>query len=272
MFRESSVLRAATAAGAAAPRVLYDCEDFQVHAFVPGTIVEEAVPSGTRPPDSIVATVWASQALLDSVGRSELLELPSRRCFARTQYDSSEGFAESLRDWLSRVYVVAPAPAKLAMAEVGISGDPFTSTIGLHDVNRPLRLCHGDLSRGNCMIHRGRVTILDWELSLWGDPAWDIASFFHRFGLTREQEEHILSQGAPVPSDNLRVDVEAYRKLEVDRSLVIDCVRLVQAWGSYDPQRVGEYTDKVAKLRPDLLADHQSAAYRIRRLLNTIRV
>jgi aminoglycoside phosphotransferase (APT) family kinase protein len=48
---------------------------------------------------------------------------------------------------------------------------------GLREGWRCEALVHRDVKRANCVAHGARVTLVDWEMAGWGDPAWDAGSF-----------------------------------------------------------------------------------------------
>lgn len=67
-----------------------------------------------------------------------------------------------------------------AVAE-GVARDPDFATAlrRAHEMIRPSCLVHGDVKWDNCILQAGppaRVLLFDWELSGYGDPAWDLGA------------------------------------------------------------------------------------------------
>lgn len=52
--------------------------------------------------------------------------------------------------------------------------------------------CHNDYFHFNMLYANGRVTVLDWELSGYGDPFFDLATMPYALGFTPEEEDHWL--------------------------------------------------------------------------------
>jgi hypothetical protein len=81
------------------------------------------------------------------------------------------------------------------LAELGVKAD------ALSDFGRALpeltyrkpQLLHGDLHRKNFVVDRaGGLWTIDWELALFGDPLYDLATHLHLMGYQPDQERDIV--------------------------------------------------------------------------------
>jgi len=242
----------------------YGSRDLQIHKCISGRPLAEVYPTGSVLPDSVDREIARIESAVWHAKSDRLRLLPINERFYGNRYSSSQGFANRLSNWLSCVYRWANPVARQVLIEVGVRIDPFAESRPLEDGSRPLRLCHGDLSRGNCLWEAGRLSMIDWELSLRGDPAWDLASYLHRFGFEERQEAAVIDARLRlIPRDQrvkFRCDVEGYRAQEVNRSIVVDCIRLCAAWGSYEVRRIDEYVAKVDQLRRGRPLEHGTSA------------
>jgi aminoglycoside phosphotransferase (APT) family kinase protein len=171
--QEFAVLKAAFAAGVAAPEPLIACEDPGVWGK-PFFVMRRA--AGTAAPDRITGDTALDPAL--------------------------PAIAEQLGRELARIHTIRPPRSDLAFlapyAEVGaarqIAG--FRAYLDRHSEPRPVLewgirwlkthipppaqpvLCHHDFRTGNYLVDRASLTaILDWEFTGWGDPHEDIGWF-----------------------------------------------------------------------------------------------
>ena len=199
MYAERSVVAAAVnRAQIRAPFLLYGNARFQVHGYVPGSVLASTYPDDSLVPDFILDELAALPGRLAQVPRSSLRLLGGDRRYNRRSYSSASGFAEQLRRWLDGVYRRSSPTARTVLSMVGVAENPFKHEWPLSQSApaRKLRLCHGDLSRTNCLWDGTVLTILDWELALWADPAWDLAAHVHRFRYAPPQESWQLERSA----------------------------------------------------------------------------
>ena len=99
----------------------------------------------------------------------------------------------------ARLHALDPAPLRAAFAAAGedrlveVDGlldrmtiwtsefgrDELASAVERLRMRRPPRrrevVCHGDLQPFNVLVHRGRVTVIDWTAALVAEPAYDLA-------------------------------------------------------------------------------------------------
>jgi hypothetical protein len=79
----------------------------------------------------------------------------------------------------------------------------------------PLTLVHGDLLFDNIIVGDRGTTLLDWEESGLGDPAWEVATLLHGnpFISDAAREEWLESYLAGTDLPNLAQRIETYRML-----------------------------------------------------------
>lgn len=164
-----------------------------------------------------------------------LRESPWRRA------EANDAFLPSLLNWLTKVYEFSSVEEKEFMRAVGLPTDPFdVRNYSLDNSRRTFRLCHGDLQRENLLAAPGdRYAVLDWEMAVWGDPVWDVASHMHRAAYPPDQAQSALQRllgtcpdWTASVSDYQAYDV--YLTVEQYRSLILDCVRNLRMGGDWD--------------------------------------
>ena len=271
MYKEVSVLRAVARVEAPVPTVLHEGVGFQIQTLVDGVRLDQRFPLGSRVPGAIVDQLASSIDGLSQVPRSTIDLIPKPVRFFRTPYSSCRGFAEALTGWFSRVYTTSEARVHEALETVGVPEDPFAGLIPSRMASRQLRLCHGDLSRTNCLVEDDDLKILDWELALWGDPAWDVAAHLHRFQYPEDQEEEVCRRLARSSAcgdlSEFLTDVRFYRRVEVLRTTVVNLVRLARARGDYPSAWLREDVERVAAMRPSHGIQIEDAVEEISRIL-----
>lgn len=250
-FSEDSVLRALAAHEIPGPRLRHTSSRprFMVLDYLPGTPVSEC----SYPVDELHRAVAGLFRALGNVDRGALNLLPAGRRFAARSYRSSAGFHRHLVAWLDHVYGVSGHRTHAILGLFGIAESPFSGLRQRPVARRQLRLCHGDFNPSNCLWDGTSFRAIDWELALWGDPAWDIACYLHRFSFDRSVEAEALdflleTQHVRTANAAFVQDVITYRRIEMLRSVVIDAARLVASDQSITSSQVQSYVSKTANL------------------------
>jgi aminoglycoside phosphotransferase (APT) family kinase protein len=223
MFHEAAVL--AALGRVPAPRLLHESDqgDFIVISHLPGRRLADLHPAGTPAPGSFTSCIADVMRELYHVERAAL---------GAVRPDSpwvDEAFLPGLLSWLTGVYEAASEAEKNA---IGLPPDPFSARhFPVPAGNRRFRLCHGDLQRANVLsAGDGAYSVLDWEMALWADPVWDIASHMHRAAYPPDQRRAALDRllaTCPEWTDSAddRLAYDSYLRLEQLRSLVLDRLR-----------------------------------------------
>ena len=185
---ERVVLRALQSiADAPVPRVLHSTRGTIALRWLEGRTLWDGRRLGSRPPD---AAIGAALAQVQLAGRQAVSAFVVKGDLAqRLLWTSPELYASLGKASLSLFRQVhASRPALRAL----------TALIEGETAERAL-LSHGDLRQPNIMVHRGRVTFLDWELCGLGDPARDLGMLIAedvRAWLSPRDEKEVQSREA----------------------------------------------------------------------------
>ncbi|MEU4240006.1 phosphotransferase [Actinoplanes sp. NPDC026619] len=230
MFGEAAILEALPF-GLPVPRLVHQSDepDFLVTSWCPGERLDTIRPPDTPAPASLASTVATVFTRLYDMDPADLGEPLPVSPWAATAIDGD--FFGGLLSWLDRIYQGADAAEQAFLSAVGLPDQPFSPALHVirGDDRRP-RLCHGDLQRTNILARGDELSLIDWELAIWADPLWDVASHVHRAGFPPEQEKQVLSALlATIPEwtdgETGWEDYQVYLRVERFRSLVLDALR-----------------------------------------------
>ena len=170
--QEFAVLRAAFAAGVAAPEPLFACEDpavferpFYIMRRARGVGAGRLVTRTDAPLDDLARELGRQLALLHSIKPGapglDFLAVPDSPGLAA---------ARLYREWLG------PEASRDPVLAWGLRWLERNAPAATDIV-----LCHRDYRTGNYLVDNGRLTaILDWEFCGWSDPMEDVAWFCSR--------------------------------------------------------------------------------------------
>jgi aminoglycoside phosphotransferase (APT) family kinase protein len=241
MYPEDAVLAALAPAGIAAPRLIHRsaARGFLVISFLPGRPLAGRYPPGTAVPGPVIEFVRATMTALYRVDRAALGAARPDSPWPRAA--APEDFLPGLLGWLAAVYRSARPAERDCVRAMGLPAEPFRAGDFPADAaRRAFRLCHGDLQRPNLLAAPGgRLAVLDWELAVWGDPVWDVASHLHRADYPPAQAQTArqrLLGSCPDWAGSAREEraYAAYLRVEQRRSLVLDCIRAVRRGAGWD--------------------------------------
>ncbi|MFE3986956.1 phosphotransferase [Nocardia tengchongensis] len=256
VWPEVEILRAIEPFVTAAPRVRWESTDptYQIQDHIEGELLDHIAPRGQAVPSFVpreVARLFGDlrlipRALLPHSHQSDLSDDPLT--FTSRLSDVTRRVFRDNRDRYARLYQALEIPP-----------DPFaTIETGWRTLEpRPFRLLHADVHRKNMIIRDGReVVFLDWELALYGDPLYDVASHLHKMGYQPDEQVSFLEQWAaaePAASTHgWEADLQTYLNHERIKSVIVDAVRYskVLADGSRSPnQEAALVTNLIVKLR-----------------------
>jgi aminoglycoside phosphotransferase (APT) family kinase protein len=234
VLAESDVLRLLAAQVFPAPRLLHvdPARRFVVHSFVPGQRLDDLFPVRAPLPDWVADDLAGQLAALHRLDPSPLAErsaatvgdgggdlLRASVAFTTASYAQ----LKTRHAWLYEQLRVPADPLSLLLARVETLGRP------------PPVLCHSDVHRRNLIAvpDAERLTIIDWELALVGDAAFDLAVHFHRMRYSEAQERRFLTRylqlrGELEQNVMLAARIDIYRQHEQVRSALIDVARTVE--------------------------------------------
>lgn len=239
-FPEADVLRAIEAAVESAPRLRWDSRSpvYQIHDHIEGELLDRIAPRGVAVPAHVPTDVAALFGALRQVPATLLPPAPDER------RGDPVAFANRLSDVSRRVFREAGESFGRVYSELGVPTDPFEGIVEAWNTLRvrSFRLLHADVHRKNMIVHRGRVVFIDWELALYGDPLYDVATHLHKMGYFPHERDALLaawtSAEPAAAAGEWATDLQTYLNHERVKSVVVDAVRYakVLAEGSRGPE------------------------------------
>jgi len=208
-------------------RHVSDEPPFQIHEFVTGRRLDEIAPRGEPVPRDVVQDVLNLFRQLGDVPRPDLPPTPD----GWPADGDCAGFATLLSGVTQRVADEFGGEFEKLFHMLGIPHDPLRiATAGWRSLtSRPFRLVHSDVHRQNIIIADHGPVFLDWELSLWGDPLYELAVHIHKMAYLDDELETLLSGwGDAVGADASRSwqqDLPVYLAHEKVKSAIVDSVR-----------------------------------------------
>ncbi|MFI6659614.1 aminoglycoside phosphotransferase family protein [Streptomyces sp. NPDC050523] len=119
--------------------------------------------------------------------------------------------------------------------QVGIPVDAMTAFKERHLslVSRRFVLLHTDVHRANVVVHRKGITVIDWELAIYGDPLHDLATHIVRMGYSSTERRQMVDlweqamQAAHLGplTAGLHDDLDTYLDFEYAQSVFPDVMR-----------------------------------------------
>jgi aminoglycoside phosphotransferase (APT) family kinase protein len=232
---EPAVLAALENQGFSAPRLIHADPSgrFALHSYVAGERLDALYPVRALLPD------WVATDLALQLARLHALE-PAPLRNLQTDLPASPASAELFGivvAFTERCYArLHPRHAPL-YARLGIPADPLAvvreEAARLRP--RPFVICHTDITRRNLIVTPGaeRLTIIDWELALLADPAYDLGVHLHRIRYQPHQEElfldtYLAAVGEQGDMERWRTQIAVYRRHEQVRSALVDAARTVE--------------------------------------------
>ncbi|MCX4511726.1 aminoglycoside phosphotransferase family protein [Streptomyces sp. NBC_01619] len=242
LWREEEVLACIRPYVDQAPELRHVSDEprFQVHHFIDGRVLDGFCPRGRSVPVHVMGDVVA---LMDQLTRIPEEKVPGIPSHWPASGDSS-GFARLLADLTRRIHRAHAEEYRHVFADFGIPEEPLAVVDALWDglTPRPFTVLHADLHRKNMIVHNGVTWFLDWELALWGDPAYELAIHFHKMDYPDEQRAEVIRQWQerlPAPSTTgPRGDLDLYMAHERIKSAIVDTIRYSkQLAGARPPER-----------------------------------
>jgi aminoglycoside phosphotransferase (APT) family kinase protein len=220
---------------------------YQIHEWVDGVVLNDVSPKGTQVP---AGTIDQFTGFFAALGRIPTEDMPTVPVGWPVDGDSA-GFASRLSDITRTVHTsFAEEYASLWWA-LGIPDDPFES-LSLHGLTpRPFRMVHSDVHRQNVLIKPdGRLTFLDWELALMGDPVYELAVHLHKMAYLPDEDQRMRTVWATACGadqwPNWSEDLERYLSHERVKSVIVDSVRYSKAVAE-DPTQLEPRVESLAR-------------------------
>lgn len=261
-FDETSLMTVLSKTNLPVAKLLRVSEDrtYSVYEFIEGQTLQDMAPSGSKLPAEIkagIAEFYAELATTPQDGIPELLahDWPTKGP-GLIFFEKILEKAWKIQDeyWLSH---------KNYYEFLQLPKDPYSRFLakGAKLTPRPWQLLHADLHRGNIMVRPDNsIVAIDWELAMYGDLLYCIASHLHRmmYG-AQERIEMAAMIKAALPAQyqtNYDEDLSFYLDYEALKSIITDTVRfpdIVQHKSKSEAELMGlcvYYTDNLNRLAP----------------------
>ncbi len=254
--RESEVLRVVCRHLRDVPPCLADLGDRSVHRYRTGRALDEARPGGTAGADEALMRGFA--AFFVRTARVPVAELP-----ALPGDWPEDGDSQGFLDWLVRFTeerVHRPHRDRFGalLDAVGVPRDATARFAAHHRCRtaRPFRLLHTDVHRANAVLRGRRITVIDWELAILGDPLHDLATHLVRMGYDKHDQvrmtelwaEAMEGAGLTELTAGLDDDLAIYLAFEHAQSVFPDVMRAaIDLPADAAPEHFGLAADRVGR-------------------------
>ncbi|MGV9817942.1 phosphotransferase [Nocardia xishanensis] len=224
---EPAVLMAIEPFVASAPRLRWESAQpaYQIHDHIDGDLLDDIAPRGISVPTHVPGNVAELFANLRSIPR-ELLP-PVEDGWS----DEPASFARRLSAVTERVHDESSAVFGELYRRLGVPDQPLDRVLGSWNMleARPFRMVHADVHRKNMIVRDGQVVFIDWELALYGDPLYDVATHLHKMGYFPQERESFLAAWVAAEPDaasgEWRRDLQIYLDHERVKSVIVDSIR-----------------------------------------------
>ena len=254
--RESEVLRVVGAHVGEVPGCLADFGEWSLHGYLEGRALAEEVPEGPIGTRRLLelAEFFASLA---GVPADQLPPLPGDW---PEDGDSSGFLAWLVRFTENEVHRSNRSRFGNLFDAVGIPADAMdrfmNSLTGL--ARRPFTLLHTDVHRANVVVVPGRqgtsLSVIDWELALYGDPLHDLATHLVRMGYDKTEQDLMTALWAKAMREAghadmtafMDQDLPAYLGFEYAQSVFPDVMRAALTLPNHPEER--DFTEAAARV------------------------
>jgi aminoglycoside phosphotransferase (APT) family kinase protein len=239
IWRESEVLRVVSGQLNDVPRCLADFGEWSLHGYVEGSALAEENPDGPIGEERMTALAGFFAQLAD-VPADALPERPadwpadgdSQGFLHRLARFAEEEVNQPNRSRFGRLFDAVGVPVDVV--------DRFLRTAPPL-VRRPFVLLHTDVHRANVVVARTpdgeRLSVLDWELSLYGDPLHDLATHVVRMGYDETEQKLMIElwadamrqRGHAPLTAGMERDLRTYLRFERVQSVFPDVLRAALA-------------------------------------------
>jgi aminoglycoside phosphotransferase (APT) family kinase protein len=235
------------------PRHFAGYDGYAVHEYIPGQALADICGPG-KPVDLYrVDQIVGQLASFTKVPATDLPPLPANwvadgdsRGFLRARADFAEHEVRS-PNWAdcARIFAALEVPANALRW--------FRDRIP-EMRSRPFGLLHADLHRHNLIVRSDNgLTIVDWELAMFGDPLYDLAIHLVRMRYPADQRAEVIERWRlavqrvrPEAANGLERDLPVYVAYERAQSLFADTLRVAQSLrADADPGKVGAGVSRV---------------------------
>jgi putative aminoglycoside phosphotransferase len=103
--------------------------------------------------------------------------------------------------------------------------------------NRKLKLCHCDIHKKNIIVdYNKKIWLIDWELSMLGDPLYDLAVHFQKMRYSERTIYRFLNEYF-LEKDSLDIssfyqEIKIYQEMEAIKYVIVDLMHLIQSYST----------------------------------------
>ncbi|MFD0439825.1 phosphotransferase family protein [Streptomyces chartreusis] len=179
---------------------LIEVGEIRLQRFIEGRTLGSRYAAGRMVPEPVLDQILSLFRQLIHVSPGSLNA--ERRCLPedRAEDGDSVGFLEGLvRFAEERVYRDNLDSFEGLFGALGVDGDSFgklrKNVVVPGLAERPFCLLHADLHRENFVLDRtSRLWTIDWELAMFGDPLYDLATHLYLMRYPVEQERRLTER------------------------------------------------------------------------------
>ncbi|QIB44994.1 aminoglycoside phosphotransferase family protein [Streptomyces aureoverticillatus] len=214
-------------------------DGFRLQRFVEGRTLGASVPRGSALPEALIDQIITLFREMARIAPRMLTV--KRRCAeqCRAPEGDTNQFLEVLIRFTERDVYMANRPRFGGLfAELGIGQESFEALRARMSrmVSRPFCLLHGDLHRENFIVDpQGQLWTIDWELAMFGDPLYDLATHLHLMGYAPEQANEVtrrwslaVEEVLPGSSVGYKEDLDSLLDYKRAQSVFTDVIRTAQ--------------------------------------------
>ncbi|MEY2245059.1 phosphotransferase [Streptomyces sp. BF23-18] len=201
--------------------------------FIEGETLGALFGSGGEIPSSLLGQIVSLFGQLARVKPDSLTAERTCTSVYRAAEGDTDGFLERLILFTEEeVYQRNMPDFKGLFYDLGLESASFgklrEQVSGL--TSRPFHLLHADLHRENFVVDgAGRLWTIDWELAMFGDPLYDLATHLYLMRYPRDQERRMIERWrevvAPGGSDGWEKDLPKLLAFKRAQSVFTDVIR-----------------------------------------------
>ncbi|WP_370134276.1 phosphotransferase family protein [Streptacidiphilus sp. EB103A] len=232
-------------------------EEPLVLLFIEGDTLDAVYPRGSALPSPLLDEIVGIFAAMAKVQEVDLPRVPSDW----PSGDDSSAFIRRLATFAQRDVEplvrekLHPLLERLGLPEHALQR--FVDRIPRLK-RRPFCLLHTDLHRGNLVVGpQDRVSVIDWEFAMTGDPIYDISTHMVRMGYPASQFDSVigswkasLDAARPGLTEGIRADLPIYLAYERAQSIYPDILRAASSLGALIEE--GVFARAVARIESAL--------------------
>ncbi|MFE1801784.1 phosphotransferase [Streptomyces sp. NPDC059517] len=215
---------------------IFEVSGTVLQRFIEGETLGFFHPSGTRVPDGLFEQIVTLFSELLAVRPSTLAIERICKADDRPLDGDTDGFLEGLIEFSElRVYEQNAERFASLFHALGVDADSFKRlrkhVSGLQ--KRPFCLLHADLHRENFIVDPDRrLWTIDWELAMFGDPLYDLATHLYLMRYPLRQKKQMeeewrttVEKIRPGSSNGMEVDLPRLIDFKRAQSVFTDVIR-----------------------------------------------